>query len=508
MKLRLRSVAAALLLHSLTVPAAEPIDNSALLPPIKPDRETVLETSPGKAIGHPEWVKSLILVELNVETASTDGTFRGMAKALDHLAETGVNGVWITPINAGGHYGNWGLDTINKKLTGPGTDAECWARVRQFVEEAHRRNIRVFFDVISWGVREDAPLYKQKPEWFTGEFKKEWDGWLFNWENQELNEWFVQNLVNCIVRTGADGFRCDCGPNFCKYAPYREARERLLKLGKKIIFISEHASSRKDAFDFDQNAFIPGPAKNRTKMMDCDSLLVNNIVDLVKSGSQLGAVDDYKKPGGTERFYSMMLSNHDSKGYSSQGDIIAFAYQALFSPFIPIWFLGEEWNNPYPYRRIPKRWLYDRKIDYEYKEKNREFFETVKRMIRIRRLYPELFEYFPDNHRNSNISKVSVLPPWFRRRPEQLCQPYARYRGNTAALIIPNNSPVNGTFTVTIPYEVLDCSPGEVFAVTDLLTGRQIAAGQTGELKKFDLFVPEGKVGICLIAPAASPVRR
>ena len=65
-----------------------------------------------------------------------------------------------------------------------------------------------------------------------------------------------------------------------------------------------------------------------------------------RSGAQLGAVDDYGKPGGTERFYAMMLSNHDSKGYSSQGDIIAFAYQAILSPFLPIWFLGEEWNNP------------------------------------------------------------------------------------------------------------------------------------------------------------------
>ncbi len=309
------------LLFATGVSAATPqtIDNSALLPPIRPDSEVKLEYSPGKAIGHPDWLKSLILVELNVETASSNRKFSGMAKTLDHLAETGVNGVWITPLHAGGHYGNHGIHTINKRLTGPGSDEECWNQVRQFVDECHKRNIRVFLDVISWGVREDAPLRREKPEWFTGEFKKEWDGWLFDWSNPELNEWFIRNLVQCILRTGADGFRCDCGPNFCKYEPYREARARLLKLGRKVIFFSEHASCRRDTFDFDQNAFIPGPARNRTKMMDCDSLLVNNIVDLVRSGAQLGAVDDYSKPGGTERFYAMMLSNHDSKGYSSQG---------------------------------------------------------------------------------------------------------------------------------------------------------------------------------------------
>lgn len=498
------------LLFAAGVSAAEPqtIDNAALLPPIRPDSEVKLEYSPGKAIGHPDWLKSLILVELNIETASSDRKFSGMAKTLDHLAETGVNGVWITPLHAGGHYGNHGIHTINKRLTGPGSDEECWNRVRQFVDECHKRNIRVFLDVISWGVREDAPLRREKPEWFTGEFKKEWDGWLFDWSNPELNEWFIRHLVQCILRTGADGFRCDCGPNFCKYEPYREARARLLKQGRKVIFFSEHASCRRDSFDFDQNAFIPGPARNRTKMMDCDSLLVNNIVDLVRSGAQLGAVDDYSKPGGTERFYAMMLSNHDSKGYSSQGDIIAFAYQAILSPFLPIWFLGEEWNNPYPYRRVPRRWLYDRRIDTDARRNNREFFETVKRMIRIRRLYPEIFEYFPDDHRKSNIAKVKVLPPWFRNRPEQLCQPYARYRGDSAVLVIPNNSPVDGNYTVTIPYELLEFPPGERFAVTDLLTGDVLATGTAEELNKFDLFVREGRLGVCLVAPASRPLRR
>ena len=40
--------------------------------------------------------KSLILVELNVETASSNRKFSGMAEILDHLAETGVNGIWLS----------------------------------------------------------------------------------------------------------------------------------------------------------------------------------------------------------------------------------------------------------------------------------------------------------------------------------------------------------------------------------------------------------------------------
>lgn len=75
-------------------------------------------------------------------------------------------------------------------------------------------------------------------------------------------------------------------------------------------------------------------------------------------------------------------------------------------------------------------------------------------------------------------------------------------------LVIPNNSPIDGNYTVTIPYELLKFSPGERFAVTDLLTGNVLATGTAEELNKFDLFVREGRLGVCLVAPAARPLRR
>lgn len=469
------------------------IDNSDCIPGIVADAEVRLESVPGKSPASPDWVKSLIIAEVNVETASPEGNFSGMEKVLDHLAETGVNGIWLTPINEGCQYGNYGVHTLNPTLTNREKTEARWRCVKAFVDAAHRRNIRVFFDVVTWGVTKAAPLYKEKPDWFTGPSRPGWNGWMWNWQDKELNEWFASRLVDFILLTGADGFRADCAPAFAGYAPYRTARERLSGFGRKIILFAENASEREGTFDFDQNAFI-GP--NRKPRMNGDVFLEKNIVDLVKNGEELGWIDGTGKhpekardDGGRERFYSLMLSNHDSKRYTAKGSPIVFGYAMIFAPFLPVWYLGEEWNNPYS-RTIPSYWLFANRIDWSKREENREFFELAKRMIRIRRRYPEIFEYFPANHRDSNICKVRTNHP-------ELLQAYARYRHQAAILVVPNNGDADATFQITIPYEETRIGKGSV-KVIDLL-GEKLLASERPE--SFEATVPAGMLGVYLVSP-------
>lgn len=481
------------LLIAGTIACGGGIDNANLIPEIVADTEVKLEPVPGKSPASPDWVKSLIIAEVNVETASPAGNFSGMDKVLDHLAETGVNGIWLTPINEGHQYGNYGVHTLNANLTNREKVEERWRCVKEFVDAAHRRNIRVFFDVVSWGVTKTAPLCKERPEWFSGPSNPAWNGWTWNWQNPELNEWFASRLVDFILLTGADGFRADCAPAFAGYAPYRIARKRLLDFGRKIILFAENASEREGTFDFDQNAFI-GP--NKKPRMNGDIFLEKNIVDMGKSGEELGWIDGTGKHpekarenGGQERFYSLMLSNHDSKYYTAKGNPIAFGYTMIFAPFIPIWYIGEEWNNPYS-RKIPPYWLFANRIDWPELVRNREFYELVKRMIRIRRQYPEIFEYFPADHREANLCKVRT------DRPE-LLQAYARYRNKSAVLIVPNNGNDAAAFRITIPYEEARIGEGSV-TVTDLLGEKRLASGRP---ETFEAAIPAGMLGVYLISP-------
>lgn len=481
----------------------ETIDNSSLLPKYKPDAEVRMERRADGASETPEWVKSLILVEFRVDSAIQNGTIQNLVPVLDHLAETGVNGVWVSPpLNGGNGYGNFGIHTMSSRLIGETDRQKQWQALKTFVDEAHKRNIRVFFDVINWGVTKHeggAPILKEKPEWF-GEYYAPYAGYLFNWKNRELNEWYADQIEEWLLKTGADGFRCDCAPFYCGYGPFREVKERMRKAGRKILFIAEHGSSRKNVFDFDQVSFCYKNEKGSQQVRwVTDIYLQKNIVDMIRSGEELRMRDDYDREPGRERFYTLMLSCHDSKNYIVKGSPITIGYQAIFAPFLPLWYLGEEWNNPpeffvdYFYKRdkhpTPKSWsLYGNVIDWRAKEKNRDFFEQVKKMIRIRRQHPEIFEYFPDDHRKSNICKVST-------DRKGMLQAYARYRNGKAVLVVPNNGKTNETFRITIPVAEAELSRGKTFRISDLMSGKALGTAQ----KEFSAAIPAGGLGVFLV---------
>lgn len=155
--------------------------------------------------------------------------------------------------------------------------------------------------------------------------------------------------------------------------------------------MAEWTSSGKNVFDLDQLTFCftDAKGKRRTHWVG-DVYLKKNIVDMIRSGEELRAWDDMEREPGTKRFYTYMLSCHDSDHYIVKGSPITIGYQAIFAPFIPLWYVGEEWDNAprffvdYFYRRdkhpVPKKWrLYGNVIDWAQKEENRDFFELVKK---------------------------------------------------------------------------------------------------------------------------------
>ncbi len=461
------------------------IDNSSLLPPIKGDSQVKLEPGTNDSADSPDWVKSLIIVEVNVASASEDGTFKGMDKVLDHIAETGANAIWITPIQEGRNYGNYGIHTINQALTGATEMPERWKCVKEFVEAAHKRNIRVIFDVVSWGVNRKAPLYTERPDWFTGPSKPAYHGYNWDWKNPELCEWFTSRLVEWILITGADGFRCDCAPGYAGYEPYRKARMRLQDMGHKIIFIAEQPTLRKGLFDFDQCGFLVQEPKRHGRQLG-DTLLDNNLVDLVKNGTELGALDS-EEILGNKRFYSYQLSCHDSKAYWVKGNVIRFGYP-LFLPFLPIWYIGEEWNNAYM-RDTKPFWLWANDINWKLLEQNQDFYEQVKRLVRIRRMYPDIFEYFPNDHRTAAICKVKTNHP-------ELYQAYARYRNGKAILVVANNSDVEVSFQVTIPYQEIGIDSTSI-VIKDLLSEQELASGKP---ENINVNLPAQCLGVYLVS--------
>ena len=142
------------------------IDNSSLLPKYKPDSEVSLEED-----GSPDWVKSLIMAEIRIQTATESGTLKAAVKVLDHYSEMGVNGLWVAPVYdpgaEGNGYGNMGPHSIDPAITGTDDYRKGWQELKKFTDEAHKRNIRIILDVISWGTALGAPLYTEHPDWYS-----------------------------------------------------------------------------------------------------------------------------------------------------------------------------------------------------------------------------------------------------------------------------------------------------------------------------------------------------
>ena len=476
--------------------AASVINNAALMPKWVPDSEVQTDAN-----GTPDWVQTLVMGAIHVNTATEEGTLEAAIKVLDHYAEMGVNGIWVCPVyepdkdHALNGYENLGPQSIDPDITGvePTGDKSTmadyqkgWEKLKWFVDEAHKRNIRIILDVISWGVGDDSPLLAQHPMWFNGDNGS--DGWYFNYNNDEFVEWYVSQVVNIAMVTGCDGFRYDTEPQYAGYKVDGAIREQLIAKGRKMFMISERENERGGVYDAGQTSITVGVTHDNYKSLTPNYFMLDqyNIVDSVKKGENIGTVYSQELyETDSYRYYTNCITNHDNTYPVVQGNRAALGYQAYYSPFIPVLYLGEEFNNTRddgvngPLFFNPTHWeLLD-------KPENRAFFEDVKAMIRIRRQYPEIFAYYPEQFKDSNICKVNVTGC-------EVSQPYARYAGDTAMLIIPNYNlqKKDAKMTVYLPFTETGLDYYSNYVVTDAETGKVVVSGSASKVAKFTVEVP------------------
>ena len=420
------------------VSGEEIINNSALLPKWVPDNQVKVEGS------SPDWIKTLIMMQFRIETVSDTHDFKGAIKALNHCQEVGINGIWVNPVyekseanRAGSNngYSIYRYDQIDSVMTHTTNKNRSFEVAKEFVDEAHKRNIRVFFDIVIWGVDKDSPHLTENPEWFmvNGAMREGWGGYLFNWSNKEWREWYINNAVQIALKTGIDGFRCDLEPTVTGYDLWAEVRRRLWEEhGRKIAIMSEGTSFRiLGVYDFEEVGV--GEEPDADMKWDAENYYMeNNIVDSIKTGKGIGIKNlQLTGQGGEARFYTMNLMTHDSRAPRVRRNKVRIGYQAIFAPFIPFWNIGEEWNNPRVLLPNGTGVMYFNTIQWDKmnEPKNRTFFEAVKKMIRIRRSYPFIFEYYPDNHKETNICKVESDGGGL--------QAYARYANKKGILVVP-----------------------------------------------------------------------
>ena len=482
-------------------PIADSLDNSALLPAVKPDTEVqMVPAAEDGNVFSPDWLQDMVLAQVHLGTAG--GNFTAARKLIDFYAGMGVNAVWFCPIydrdGRGNGYGNMGLHTVDAvyaeaspDLTKAGDDRERyragWEALRDLVTYAHSKHVRVLLDVISWGVIFGSPLIALHPDWFHGEA---WGGAAYNWGNPDFCSWFVAQAAENLLFTGADGYRCDCEPNHGGYAIWGRVKETCASAGRKIVLICEDFSpkGREPVFDLEQDGVLDYAHMTRGELYvnpTAPYLTTHDITESVVSGDCIGVC-----PGrtdapdrGTARFYTHCVTNHDYQHRLVRGNRLVIGYQAVLAPFLPVWFCGDELGMD-----EDNRVIYFTPIEWNRLTENaadRYFHEDLKRYLRIRRQYRDVIAYACLNHRETNIRAVPLTDA---DGNETALRGYSRNSGKQTIYVLPAAEDGIYTCSLSLPHTC---------RLTDLVTGRELGICPAGE-HTLTLPIPANRLRVIL----------
>lgn len=219
----------------------------------------------------PEFLKKAVLYQIFPRPFTQEGTLKAAEKMLPHLAETGIDVAYLTPIVLSDDDMDeafWSPRQRASKMGNPknpyrmkdyfqidpeyGTEED----LRSFVGTAHKLGMRVILDLVYYHCGPKAVLIEKYPDFV----KRNEDGsvkngdWLFpmlNFDNPELREYLWKNMEYFIREFDVDGYRCDVS-GAVPVDFWEEGRRRIEALKPDVIMLAESSAENEQiaAFDF------------------------------------------------------------------------------------------------------------------------------------------------------------------------------------------------------------------------------------------------------------------
>ena len=159
-------------------------------------------------LGRP-WQETVIY-ELHVGTFTTDGTFAGVQRRLDYLADLGITALELMPVSDFPGTRNWGYDGVL-----PYAPDSSYGRpedLKRLVQAAHAKGLMIFLDVVynHFGP-EGNYLRAYSPEFFTDRHNTPWgDAINFDGEGSRVvRDFFIHNALYWLEEYHFDGLRLD-----------------------------------------------------------------------------------------------------------------------------------------------------------------------------------------------------------------------------------------------------------------------------------------------------------
>jgi maltooligosyltrehalose trehalohydrolase len=333
-------------------------------------------------------VRDLILYELHTGTFTPEGTFAGIAKKIDYLKNLGITAINIMPVAAFPGKRNWGYDVaypfaVHQNYGGA-------FGLAQLVKACHEKGMAVVLDVVYNHLGPEGNYLGMYGPYFTGKYRTPW-GDAINFDDARcdgVRHYFIENALMWLRDFHIDGLRLDAVHAIKDFSPQHFLAELSGKVqdlnretGRSHFLIAE--------VDLNDTRFIK-PLNQCGFGMDaqwCDEW--HHAIHAVLTGEKTGYYSDFgelsqltksfsnayvftgeysshrKKRFGTptDEFtgdqFVVFIQNHDHTGNRMLGErlsnIVDFeslklaAAAMIFSPFIPLLFMGEEYAEDSPF---------------------------------------------------------------------------------------------------------------------------------------------------------------
>ncbi len=295
--------------------------------------------------------EALVLYELHVGAFSREGTFDGVVQRLPELAALGVTAIELMPVATFPGERGWGYDGVltyapHRAYGGP----EGLARL---VDAAHAHGLAVLLDVVYNHVGPGSELLAAYGPYFTDRHETFW-GEAIDYSQRGVREWAIQNAELWVRDYRIDGLRLDATHAiFDETDPHvmveLAARVRAARPGALVI--AEMEVGNRDPIE-----------RWGHDAQWADEF--HHALHVLLTGERDGYYEPYGKVADLARAFEeqppyrlvVCAQNHDQVGNRAFGDRLppetrrVAAACVLFSPHVPLLFMGEEYGETAPFQ--------------------------------------------------------------------------------------------------------------------------------------------------------------
>ena len=333
-------------------------------------------------------LEKMIIYELHTGTFTPKGNFDAVIPRLDSLCDLGVNTLNIMPVAQFPGERNWGYDgvypyAVQNSYGGPDG-------LKRLVNACHQKKMSVILDVVYNHLGPEGNYLAQFAPYFTNKYKTAWgDAINFDDAHSDLvRNFFIQNALYWFKFYHIDGLRLDAVHAIFDMS----AKPFLQELSETV---EDYSKKQKRKFyliaESDLNDVrLIRPKKTGGIGLDaqwCDDF--HHSLHALITGEKTGYYQDFGEPEHLKKafregfVYSWQYSdfrkkhhgnssinqpgkrfivfsqNHDQTGNRMLGErlstLVSFealkliAGAVLFSPYIPLLFMGEEYGEEAPF---------------------------------------------------------------------------------------------------------------------------------------------------------------